>query len=235
MRRATSVRDWTRQAGLDAVDGLSEHLESLASSRMDLAFLTDADWAGVLRPVPLKLGKRRRVEAAIRELRAAANSVPSVPHAIASEDDELVVLRDMFNGGSPPRHRTSPPSSGSSGRSGRSAPSPVAQTDFVPSAAFAGPHAGFVFKLSDRGLGYYKDQQAARHNGGDRGGGAAESATAARYQAEHEAAVRMEQARAIVQQREQLMRTPPPRQAQQLSPRSRARADALARLEARPF
>ena len=66
---------WAKAAGLaDIAKGqLLERLELLGDSTSDLAFITDSDWEQVLSQMRLKLGQRRRVQAAIRALRATHN------------------------------------------------------------------------------------------------------------------------------------------------------------------
>ena len=237
----TSVRVWTPHAGLDGVDGLAEHLEALASSRVDLAFLTDEDWARTLAPLPLKLGKRRRVEAAIRELREQ-NRLPLPPPS--GEQREINELQRMFNSGGTPLHRVSPV------MRPRSADSSTPQGNFLPSATFVGARPNFVFKSGPLGLGYYRDRAPSASQGGMgsvlRDGTPAHGRTSAAqhrewdtYAQEHEAAVRAQEAAVVLAQRRQLqaMRTPPPKKQtrHEVSPRTQARADAHARLMARPF
>ena len=218
----SSVRDWTAHAGLDHVNGLSEYLETLASTRLDLAFLSDDDWQQVLAPLELKLGKARRVEAAIDDLR---QSRP----IWSAEDEEVLHLQQMFASGGSAQHRS------------------PAQVEFFPAASFSGPRSGFVFKHGQKGLGYYRDQPANhalsphhRHHHRQQ-----QANRMLQYEVEHEAAIQGQQGgspqRLIRQrQREQALAMHTPQRGRsavepEISPRTAARAAAHARLMARPF
>jgi len=172
------VRTWVAGAGLERVLG---NLEALASTRIDLAHLTDADWHRVLTPLDLKLGKRRRVQNAIRSLRAE--------HATDWDDNEqaeVLALQSLFDAGAQaPRHREQGYSTPAQGRTAHFANSHSSPT-FVPSASFVGPQPGWVFKAGPQGSGYYLD----------RGSGATptrQPSLISRYHAEHELAVQQQQ------------------------------------------
>jgi hypothetical protein len=245
----SSVAEWTHHAGLDKYGGLTQHLEKLASSRFDLAFLTDEDWQHTLSPLQLKLGKRRRVEAAIRELRVQTGA----PTKQTDEAAELDELRRMFS---------TPGGRGAMG--GGAMP-----TAFSPSREFMGPRQGYLFKNGPHGMGYYRDAGTTPEppphaspphglppHGSPPHGASPQSLTSGQiqqqiqqqqqrrlmqqqmqqqrqqmmqYKHEHEHAIRSQHR----QPQQQVQRTPPQREPP--SPRTVARAAAHARLMARPF
>lgn len=154
-----------------------QYLESLASTRMDLAFLTDADWNQVLAPLELKLGKARRVEAAIQHLRQqhvqaqhgtqqseAMAQYASDPQR-AQEQAEVQQLQRMMARNARPH------------LSPQGHPEPIRPADlnqpFIPVAYFQGEKKGWIFKHGSEGLGYYKDGHAGGPGGGPGGGGTA--------------------------------------------------------------
>ena len=256
LSRATSVRDFAHTSGLDKFDGFPEYLETLASTRMDLAFLTDADWQQTLAPLDLKLGKARRVEAAIHDLRVkfAKEKYAAMQQRNAEQHERAEVreLQQMMSDG-PARHR---------GDSAAIEPADP-RSQFIPVAFFQGAKAGFVFKDGAHGLGYYRDNSAG---GGGGGGGRQQQQQAAllgfdpisgsplgheqaqQLRAREQAVLQQRQQRLQQQQQQQQMqmqqmqmqmqqaRTPQQRRQPQLpSPRSQARAAAQARLAASPF
>lgn len=209
MAAVGSVRAFAAHSGLDRYDGFSTYLESLASTRVDLAYLTDADWLQVLAPLDLKLGKARRVEYCIDELRSAH---ASKAHAQQQEQAEMRSLRGMLeSNGTKPR---------------------TDQAEFVPSHAFVGGRPGFVFRSGARGLGYYHDQGSpapAQHS--------EVPPQQRRYVQEQEQAILQQRQRRLHEQQQQQRqqqaqqrRTP-----RTPSPRTQARAASMARLSASPF
>ena len=86
--RSTEVSQWASDVGLDKYEGLPNRLEALASSRVDLAYLTDDDWSKLLVPLNIKVGKQRRITHAIRHLRES--------HAVqALNDADEAEVRDV--------------------------------------------------------------------------------------------------------------------------------------------
>ena len=241
---AMEVRSWAAQAGLP----IGERLAGFASSRLDLAHLTDEDWQQILAPLPLKLGKLRRVEAAIRDLRVQHNV-----RAPAPEAQELQDLQRMFANGTTPQHKQH--------RRDRSPDSVMAPSDFIQSPSFVGGRPGFVFKNGPHGVGYYPDvrgspirepassQRQLQWDGPD---AAAQRQAMDQIQRQerlqYEQAHRMQQelARRYAQEHEAIAQSQRHQQAlqtpqrtrtpvQELSPRSHARAEAHKRLMERPF
>jgi hypothetical protein len=251
---STDVSQWASDVGLDKYEGLPNRLEALASSRVDLAYLTDNDWSKLLIPLNLKVGKQRRVAHEIRHLRES-HAVRALNDADEAEVRELHAL--IYAGERQPKHRDAPRKEAGTASS------------FVPANGFLGPRAGFVFQRGPNGLGYYRDTANAG------GGGLAperrppldrEQSLVGRYHAEHEEAVLRE--RRLQQQRQahesqqaqqqhaarrlhfeggagyhhsQIRQQAPIRTPQQHSrppapsPRSDARTAAAARLKASPF
>ena len=152
----------------------AQYLESLASTRIDLAFLTDTDWNTVLAPLELKLGKARRVEAAIQHLRqqhvqlqhASRQSEATAQYANerqrAQEQAEVQQLQRMMARNARP-HLS--PQSQAQAQLEPIRPANLNQP-FIPVAYFQGEKKGWIFKHGSEGLGYYKDGHAGSPGGG---------------------------------------------------------------------
>jgi hypothetical protein len=237
-------------------------LESLASTRVDLAFLTDADWNQVLEPLQLKLGKARRVEAAIQQLRqqhlqaqhrtqqSEAQAQYASDHQRAQEQAEMQQLQRMMARNARP-HLS--PQGQAQAQPNSIQPADLSQP-FIPVAYFQGEKPGWIFKHGAEGLGYYKDVRGGSPgSGAGRGSGGARQAVArghdpisgaplsdgqSRYLQQREQEVLAQRQQRLQQQmREaQVQEEARQRQARRLpSPRSQARAAAQARLKSSPF
>lgn len=165
------------------ISSRSQYLESLASTRVDLAFLTDSDWNQVLAPLDLKLGKARRVEAAIQQLRVqhiqAQHGAPrsEAKAQFTSEQQRAIEQAEVHNLKSMMTRNARPSLSQQANQQ------PVRPADlnqpFIPVAYFQGQKPGWVFKHGREGLGYYRDERGrspgGRGGGGGSGGGSSRS------------------------------------------------------------
>lgn len=238
-----------------------QYLESLASTRVDLAFLTDADWNQVLAPLQLKLGKARRVEAAIQQLRqqhlqaqdgkqqSEAHAQYASGHQRAQEQAEMQQLKRLMARNARPHHS---PQGQAQAQSDAIRPADLNQP-FIPVAYFQGEKPGWIFKHGAEGLGYYRDVRGG--SPGDRAGrgsGGARQAVARSYdpisgtplsdgqsrylQKREQELLAQRQQRLQQQMRDaQVQEEARQRQARLPSPRSQARAAAQARLKSSPF
>ena len=238
--RQPSTRDFAAASGLDSYSGFPEFLETLASTRLDLAFLTDADWQQVLAPLDLKLGKARRVEAAIKDLRVQYHKA-----AYAQQQQEQAEVASLQRMLARPSH-AQPQQSPEVRVLGTTPPDAM----FIPVAFFQGEKVGFVFKDGPHGLGYYRDRGRGGGVGEDGGGmrGSRRISSPAsgtptggeaqrRYMQERELAILQQRRDRLQQQQAERERQNQQRaRAREVpSPRSYARAAAEARLAASPF